>query len=174
MNTKKNTGRIAFLLILVFLLTAQILAGDKKKPADNPGDKTQETKIRMFEFSSGGRYHPSGYGEWIVKLESDGEMSVSHKMRGRKKNYKSFKLTEEENEKIWKTVDSINVKKLKSSTRPGVPDEVKYTFTLSDGDRKYKKSIWINDAREKNDVMTLVDSLAGLIKKHLKRKPVMK
>lgn len=174
MNIRNNARIIAFFLILVYLLTGQILAGKKKKSGDTPGDKSQETKIRLFEFSSGGARHPSGHGEWVIKLEFDGKMSVSHKVGSRKKNYDPFKLTEEENEKIWKTVDSINVKKLKSSTRPGVPDEVQYTFTLSDGDWKYKKSIWINDARENKEIMTLVDSFTGLIEKYLDRKPVMK
>jgi len=174
MNLNKNTRIIAFLMILVFFLTCQILAGDKKKKGNTSKEKSEEKTIRTLEFSSGGSRHPSGHGEWIIKLESDGKMTVSHRVGSRQKNYDPFKLTEEENEKIWKIIDSVNVKKLESSTRDGVPDEVKYTFTLINGDNKYKKSIWINDARKNKVIVDLVESFTRLIEKYIERKPVMK
>ena len=128
---------------------------------------------QMFEFSSGGAHHPQGFGEWRVRLDAAGVFSIAHNVRDEVKDYGAFTLTEGENSELWELIRAANIESLESSQRPGVPDEVKYTFVLRDEARAHSMEIWINDARENDEIIALVDRIATLIEAYTKLKPVL-
>jgi hypothetical protein len=129
---------------------------------------------QYLEFDSGGKYHPSGFGEWRARLCGDGSLVVSHIVGEETKSEDVFTLTKVESRKLFSLFCAVNIKRLESSVRPGIPDEVRYSFALRDGSGAYNKSVWINDARENPAIMDLVGYLATLIEKYTGEKPVMR
>ena len=128
---------------------------------------------QAFEFSSGGAYHIQELGEWQVKLDSAGAFSITHIVRDEVKEFGTFTLTEGENSEMWQLIRAANIEGLASSQRPGVPDEVQYTFVLADDAQIHSVEIWIGDARENDRIVALVDGLAALIETYAKQKPVL-
>ncbi|MBN2223610.1 MAG: hypothetical protein JW765_02945 [Deltaproteobacteria bacterium] len=127
-----------------------------------------------LEFSSGGEYHPSGCGQWRIKLCGDGSLIVSHTVGGRVKSSDVFMLTKFESRRLFSLFCAADIKRMKSSVRPGVPDEVRYSFGLKDGSGTCNKSVWINDARENPAIEDLVAYLETIVEKYTGEKPVMR
>lgn len=132
------------------------------------------SKNHIFEFSSGGAYHPQGFGEWQVRLTGDGTFSIIHKVAGEITAFGSFTLTEQENATVWELVQTAQLGNLETAQRPGVPDEVEYTFVLTDNAEPRTIKIWINDARKSDKIIALVDAIGDFIELHTKMKPVLK
>lgn len=129
---------------------------------------------RVFEFSSGGADHIQGLGEWQVTLAAGGAFSIAHNLRGEVEEYGAFELTERENSDLWDLIEAAGIEDLESSERPGVPDEVQYTLVLRDGTGLHEAKIWINDARENDDITALVEGIAVLIEAYVHQKPVLR
>lgn len=129
---------------------------------------------RGFEFSSGGAHHPQGFGEWRVRLDAAGVFSITHKARDEIKDYGAFTLTERESSELWELVQAADIEGLESSQRPGVPDEVKYTFALGDETRAHLVEVWINDALQNDEIVALVDRIATLIEAYTGQTPVLR
>jgi hypothetical protein len=127
----------------------------------------------VFEFSSGGAHHPAGFGEWRVRLDGAGVFSITHNVRDEVEDYGTFTLTERENSELWELVRAADIESLESSQRPGVPDEVKYTFVLRDETQSHLVEIWVNDARKNDEIVALVDRIATLIEAYAKQEPVL-
>jgi hypothetical protein len=128
----------------------------------------------VFEFSSGGAHHPQGFGEWRVSLDAAGVFSITHNVRDEIEDYGAFTLTERENSESWGLVRAADIESLESSQRPGVPDEIKYTFALRDETQAHSVEIWINDARENDEIVALVDRIATLIEVYTGQKPILR
>lgn len=138
---------------------------------------TSQSKLsenRTFEFSSGGACHPQGFGEWQVRLTGDGTFSIVHNVAGEITAFGPFALTEQENSRVWELVQAAQLDNTESTQRPGVPDEVQYTFALTDNAETHTIKIWINDARKNDKIIALVDGIGFLIELHTKTKPVLK
>ena len=154
---------IVTLMVLVSLMIINpVFAGDSQVNASD-----------VFEFSSGGAYHIQGHGEWIIKLTGAGNFSVKHNVKGKIKNFGDFKLSENEKSGTWKVVRGLNVDKMKTSTRPGVPDEVQYTFSLKTKSGSYSAKIWVNDLRDKAEVKQFLNQVKILIKKYVGKDAVL-
>lgn len=125
----------------------------------------QDSSEKIFEFSSGGAYHISGAGEWMLKVSSVGELDLKHNVKGKVQDSGTFNLTGEENKKLWFFIDSLKVENMQTSTRPGVPDEIQYTFSLKTKTGSHSARIWINDIRENNEVKQFTVHIKELIKK---------
>ena len=124
-----------------------------------------------FSFSSGGAYHPEGLGEWRVRLDASGRFEVAHQVMDEVEDFGPFQLEPEENRRIWELIEAVDIPNRKSSTRPGVPDEVQYTFALGSATCLHKVTLWINDAREDEALMALVEAIAALIEKYTGQVP---
>ena len=146
--------------VLTFLVILMLAVCLIVKPAF-----CEDSSSRVFEFSSGGAYHISGIGEWILKVDSVGKLYIKHNVKGKVQDFGTFTLTGDENKKMWLLIDSLKMENMKSSTRPGVPDEVQYTFSLKSKSTSYSARIWINDLREKNEVQQFIGYVKTLIKK---------
>jgi hypothetical protein len=129
---------------------------------------------QCFEFSSGGAYHIQGYGEWQVKVDSSGGLSVAHDVQGNVTDYGSFSLTKQETAEVWQLIRAVHLEELSSSQRAGVPDEVQYHFKLNDGKSVHGVKIWVNDARQNEQIVALVDQIGRLIQTYTGETPVLK
>ncbi len=125
----------------------------------------EDPSAKVFEFSSGGAYHISGIGEWMLKADSTGKISIKHNVKGKVQDFGTFTLSGDENKKLWQLIDLLKVENMQTSTRPGIPDEVQYTFSLKSKSTNNSARIWINDLREKNEVQQFVAYVKTLIKK---------
>ena len=128
---------------------------------------------QTFEFFSGGAYHVEGYGEWTVKVGTEGAFSVTHNIRGEVTDYGAFILAEQENLELWKLIRAIHIEDIEPSDRPGRPDEVRYSFLLRDNGQTHSVSMWVDDAREEEGIAVLVERLATLIEKVTGEAPVL-
>ncbi|MFC1703690.1 hypothetical protein ACFL1E_02770 [Candidatus Omnitrophota bacterium] len=153
---QRSLGGIFFCIVIAFCLLASSVYAQ--------GDR--------FIFTSGGAYHPEGFGEWTVRLGSEGIFSITHDVRGKIKCFGTFSLTEKESQSLWELVYSINIEQLESSQRSGVPDEIQYAFMFTDEVDFYAVNIWVNDARKNKNIASLVDYIAILIEQYAKEKPV--
>jgi len=127
----------------------------------------------LFELFSGGGYHAQDFGEWRIMVDERGSLSVAHDVRGSVTDHGTFALSSEENEVLWGLVRALRIEEMTSSDRPGIPDEVQYTFVLSDGRDAHTVKLWVGDAREDGAVMALVDRIAVLIEMHVGERPVL-
>ena len=150
-------------LLLIPAIALGVGCTSRQKPSEN----------QVFEFSSGGAYHIEGFGEWQIKLDAAGAFTIAHNVRGEVKDYGTFSLTESEKSELWELVRAADIESIESSQRPGVPDEVQYTFVLSDETRSHIVKLWVNDARKNSGIVALVDRIGVLIEKYAKQKPVL-
>ena len=168
MNKFKN---ILCLFLGVFMIASGCSANNQKA-IQNPQDK-------IFYFSSGGAYHLSGYGEWLITCTPEGNFSVKHNVQGKITDYKSHQLKQEEIQKLWNLINNAKVNKIVELKRPGVPDEVAYTFKFLDPDQKTSPDltpsyvIWVNDAHEDKNIMNLVNYIGELIKTYTAQEAVL-
>lgn len=132
-----------------------------------------DASSKVFEFSSGGAYHLSGIGEWILNVNSAGKMTLKHNIKGKVQDFGNFTLTGDENKKLWLLIDSLKVENMQTSTRPGIPDEIQYTFSLKSESGSYSARIWINDLREKSEVRQFTGYTKELIKKYTGKDAVL-
>ncbi len=84
------------------------------------------TGKQVFEFYSGGAYHLEGYGEWQIKLDTEGSLSISHNVRGEVKDYGTFPLTEPENSALWQLIRAMGLETMSPPQRAGMPDEAQF------------------------------------------------
>jgi len=125
-----------------------------------------------FTFSTGGRYHFEGFGEWVVTLTDTGVMSVTHWVRDTKKRSWLYTLNERELADLKALVRRAESSGLKSSTRPGVPDSVKWTVSFKGKDGLTTYRIWEKDARKKAELRQLAARLGTLVRTYTKQQPV--
>ncbi len=163
-----KVGALYVRLVLLVLLSMGILTG-----AASCAEKQKDTE-EYLEFNSGGENHPSGFGAWHVRLCGDGSLVVTHLVGGETKSRDVFMLTRDEARELFGFFCAVDIKRMKSSARPGVPDEVRYSFVLKDGSGTYSRSVWINDARRDPAIVDLVAYIETLIEKYAGIKPVMK
>lgn len=162
MKIKKIVVLITFSILILFACYA------------SPGESESGPGIEFFEFRSGGACHISGLGEWTVTLESEGDFHISHDVGGEMKDYGSYILTNEEKSKLWELVHDFDGAKVKSSIRMGVADEVMYIFIVNEKGLTRAANIWIDDAREIDEITKLVDYIGVLIEKYTGEVPVLR
>ena len=154
---------ISLFLLLIGIVSAVASCVEKQKDTEE-----------YLEFNSGGENHPSGYGAWYVRLCGDGSLLVVHSVGEETKSRDAFVLTKYEARKLFSLFCAVDIKRMETYIRPGVPDEVRYSFSLKDGSGVYNKSVWINDARKNTAIMALVAYLETIIEKYTGIKPVMR
>ena len=122
--------------------------------------------VDTFSFHSGGRYHYRGFGEWIVRLDRNGQLHVEHHVAGQEKLNQEFSLSHDDNETCWARIDAASIPSLEPSNRPGVPDEPEYRFILQQGESMVNVRVWANDAGDRAVLKELVDHVKAIIMQH--------
>ncbi len=143
-------------------------------PEAVPPPAVKATQARAFEFRSGGAFHIEGFGEWILQFGREGNLFLKHVVRDEVKYAGNFTAAKDDLARLWELVDAAGFDAMRSSTRPGVPDEAKYVFKSAKGKDSRTVEIWKNDALREDKVSALVDFLAGLVTKYAKQTPVLK
>lgn len=124
-----------------------------------------------FSFSSGGAYHPTGHGEWRVRLDPSGSVELEHRVMDDVETYGPFDLGPEEAKALWGLIQMAEIPCLSSSTRAGLPDEPLFVFSLEGPDSAYRVELWRGDVEESEALMALVDALATLIETYTGEEP---
>jgi hypothetical protein len=132
-----------------------------------------EKGVILFEFKSGGASHPSGHGEWIIKFEAPDKFSMVKKIGDKETDRGTVLLTGDEKTKLWGLIDTVDVVELKPDYRDASPDEVILTFRVDDAVGTHIREVLINDAREREAVVSLIEYLGVLIEKYAGEKPVL-
>jgi hypothetical protein len=127
-----------------------------------------------FEFASGGANHPSGAGEWRIKLDGAGAISVVHDVQGKVQEYGTATLAAGVSADLWSLIEAARLAEVKSSTRPPMPDEVAYTFILREGGRTHNVRIWVTEAADSQALVELVQGIGALIEQQTQVKPVLR
>lgn len=132
------------------------------------------TENQVFEFSSGDPYHFEGLGEWKVKIDSKNLLNVRHNVRGEIKNYGPFSLTETEASTIWNLIYAADLRNLEASKRPGLPDEITYTFVMRDENKTDSLKVWMNDIGENDQIENLIKYISTIIHKYVNENIILK
>ena len=125
-----------------------------------------------FTFSTGGRYHIEGFGEWVVSLTDTGVMSVTHSVRDTEKRYGPYTLNQRERADLSALIQRAESSGLESSTRPAVPDSVKWTVSFKRDEETATYRIWEQDANKKRELRDLAARLGSLVRTYTKQRPV--
>ncbi len=165
-------------MMLIIFASALILSVGCRS-SDNPEESyrismPKQEAGQVFEFSSGNAFHVEGFGAWQIELNAAGAVTITHDVRGVVRAYDPFLLTEQENAELWVQVRALNIGKTKSTTRKGIPEEVQYTFILRTDTQTHTLSVWSEDARKIQAILTLIDHLASLIHRSTGEQPVLR
>jgi hypothetical protein len=169
-----NTRAYAIAVLCAMLSLLTPMSGWSTAAHDRVKMDAGETSSgeRVFHFSSGGEHHPEGIGTWEVVLSESGSLNIAHTVHGKTRRYGSFFLSEDENRTLWQRIEAVNFAHLRSSTRPGLPDEVQYIFYLDDA-RPHVLQIWTGDMAEKHELNELVQAIASLVKRYVGQNPIL-
>jgi len=157
------TNKLFFLTCFIFIIA--LLSGCTSEE--------RIARVRVFEFDSGGVYHPQGHGGWKIELDTAGKFSITHNVQNKVKEYGTFLLTEEENLDLWELIDTLDIGDMKSSERARIPDEIEYAFTIKDEAQIYSQ-ILINDARKNDNITTLIDYITILVEEYTGERPFLR
>lgn len=155
----------AFLFAIIFVGSTSL--------SISASDVVSKRGVTLFEFESGGAYHISGFGEWIVTLTSPTKFSIEKKLRDKTTSHGMVTLTEDEKTKLWGLIDSTDIVNLKPPHRDASPDEVILTFRVDDNVGTHIREVLVGDAREREAVVSLIKYIGILIEKYTGEKPVL-
>lgn len=118
------------------------------------------SQYEYFSFSTSEAHHPEGMGEWQISLDIDGTFTVDHIVFDERTKYGPFTLSETENQELWRLIAAANIEELpRRFTRPGIPDETAYSFSLHSVDDVYLVDMWVDDAEAYPALLTLLEQL---------------
>ena len=163
------TALVLTAVVLVILPGCKSTDTSTKKSGEASATGAQH----VFEYSSGGASHPEGFGEWRVRLTSGGLFTVTHVLGERATVLGTFFLTKAETDRLWQLITDAGIGSEESSTRAGVPDEVKHAFTLRGKDADKSVSVWANDLDKHESLAAVRDEIKQLIKAYTGKKPVL-
>lgn len=117
-------------------------------------DAAYETVALDFTFSTGGRYHSTGYGEWIVSGSAEGPIMFEHYLPETKRTYGPFGLEEKELSTLLSMLRGVLSLELESSTRTAEPGSVMWVLAIEFPESEQKIEIWEQDALAPRDPTT--------------------
>jgi hypothetical protein len=128
-----------------------------------PGTQSQQ---ESFTFSIGNEYHPSGWGAWKMELDNQGRMRAIWHHLGSETRFGPFQLEHEEYLPVWNLIHRMDLTRISSSERMGIPDEVMYTFTLLGDNTQHQVWMWQGDILNFPAVRAIVAEMNLLIQKY--------
>ncbi|MHA2253162.1 MAG: hypothetical protein ACXAD7_22560 [Candidatus Kariarchaeaceae archaeon] len=123
-----------------------------------------------FAFKSGGRYHFSGFGEWVLKVKSKLVM-VEHFVGDEIDTSEVLKLEEEDYNALMEEIS--NLEKLASSVRAGQPDEPIYEFVFNEEGITRNIGIWANDASKDLNIQRFIEIFKEIVEMYLKKQCII-
>jgi len=135
-----------------------------------------DTLFRMdqfFAFSSGGAYDFQGFGEWKVRADDSGHLTVDHDLFGAVSSFGPFQLLPDESASLWDLIVGAAFDQRLSSRGPGIPDETMLGFALS-AQEMHSVQLWASDAFVDLSVTELINEIGKLIEKYTGKKPTLR
>jgi hypothetical protein len=126
---------------------------------------------KYFAFSSGGAYHFQGGGEWKVRADDDGHLSVEHDIFGAVTRFGPFQLSEDESAALWDLIAGAAFEQRTSPPGPGMPEESLLGFALSAQESLLNVQLWTSEALQDDPILKLLDEISALIEKYTGKKP---
>jgi hypothetical protein len=160
------------LRVALLLLVASTLAACE--PVQYVSNRRGNVDGRYFEFSSGGSYHPDGRGEWIVRLRGDA-MWIARDRKGKITEYGTFKLADDEADKMWRLVKDADILSRPQTAREDGGENVRFRFSVMNPKKKkvtpHTIELRPDEVGAEDTLHALVVYQAKLIKKYTGRKP---
>ena len=129
---------------------------------------------RYFAFSSGGAYPFQGQGDWKIRVDASGTLTVEHNVFGAVSQFGPFQLLQEESRSLWDCITAAGFERRRSSQNRGNPDEAMLAFALFSGEGLYSVQLWAGEAFQDEAVTSLISEIAGLIGKYTGKKPALR
>jgi hypothetical protein len=129
---------------------------------------------RLFAFSSAIPYDSDGFGEWRVRAEENGRLTIEHNMLGAVTDFGSFLLSPAENAALWDRIAAAAIEQRTASRPAAGPQEAMLAFALSAQERLHSVQLWANEAFADESIAGLIDDVQQLIEKYTGKKPVLR
>ena len=128
---------------------------------------------QFFAFSSGGAYNFQGSGEWKVRADDSGNLTVDHDLFGAVTSFGPYQLLPDESASLWDLIAGAAFDQRNSSRGPGIPDETMLGFALSAQETLLSVQLWASDASADLTITRLINKLTALIEKYTGKKPTL-
>jgi hypothetical protein len=135
---------------------------------------TTEMMNRLFAFSSASADDSDGFGEWRVRAEESGKLSIEHNVLGAVTDFGSFHLSQAETASLWRLIGAAAFEQRSASRRATAPHEAMLAFALSAHETLHSVQLWANEAFADESIARLIDGMGDLIEKYTGRRPVLK
>ena len=137
----------------------------------DPGGPAVQPKV--FTFDSGGAGHIEGHGAWRITATQGAAFATEHVVGKKLRGWEKKPLAEADEAALWKAIAAVDLAGMYVEDRPGVPDEVMYTFGLAQkGQMAVKVEIWQNDLAKHAGLAPLLAVLRKLVKAQTGEDPV--
>ena len=135
---------------------------------------TAEMMNRLFAFSSAAAHDSDGFGEWRVRAEESGRLTVEHNVLGAVTDFGSFSLSPSETASLWDLITAAAIEQRVPSRRAIVPHETLLAFALSAQETLHSVQLWANEAFADESIARLIEDVEKLIEKYTGTKPVLR
>lgn len=136
---------------------------------------TAEMMNRLFAFSSATPHDADGFGEWRLRAEESGRLSIEHNVLGAVTDFGSFSLSPAENASLWDRITAAAFEQRFASHRAAAgPHEAMLAFALSAQETLHSVQLWANEALADETIARLIEDVEQLIEKYTGVKPVLK
>ena len=106
-------------------------------------------------------------GQSILTIDSEGKIRATN-LTEKEKFEMKHQVDKNQFQKLFELLDSRELETLKP--RMGVPDEVKYVFSITDKDQMRKVEIWDNDLDQFKTLKAFIVEMRNLLYKESKHK----
>lgn len=132
-------------------------------------------QVRSFEFSSGGAYHPEGFGEWRVKLNDNGTIEIVHQVGCEVREWISANLAPDRIEELRQLVNQLmgdaELQTREGQITPGTPI---YSIALEEERHRKILRIPLAEAGAGASPSKLVEQIRELIVTYTGETPVLR
>ena len=135
---------------------------------------TADFANRSFAFSSATAHDSDGFGEWRVRAEENGRLSIEHHVLGGVTDFGSFLLSASESASLWDLITAAAFEGRTPSHRAAVPQEAMLAFALSAHETLHSFQLWADEALSDESILRLINAVEMLIEKYTEKKPVLR
>lgn len=122
---------------------------------------------KIFLFNNGGKKESGGeIGNWDVILDQNGQISISQAIGNEVGFSGMFKVTTEENLKLWELVEALNLRDFIMEDDLAGADKKLYTFNLKIAENEVNREVPINIAKKNSKINELLGYLKEIIPKY--------
>lgn len=129
---------------------------------------------RSFAFSSAAVRDDDGFGEWRLRAEESGLISIEHNVLGAVTDLGSFLLSPTETASLWDLIAAAAFEQRTPARGALFPQEALLAFALSAQETLHSVQLWANEAFADETIVRLIEDVEELIEKYTGKKPVLR